>query len=96
MLYVDPATYRQPNDHRLWCHLASNVSLDELHDFAAKLGLRRSQFRPHPAMPHYDLAINVRSQAIQRRAIAVSGNDLARKCSKIFNGPDWPPIEEQR
>ncbi len=36
-------------------HLMSDESLIELHEFAARIGLKRSWFQPHPRHPHYDL-----------------------------------------
>lgn len=35
-------------------HLISTTSLDELHTFALRMGLRRSWFQEHPTHPHYD------------------------------------------
>ena len=55
ILIDEPFDYR--GDGVLWCHMVSDASLDELHAFAAKLGLKRSWFQPCPpkAVPHYDL-----------------------------------------
>lgn len=37
-----------------WSHLAA-TDLDELHDFAQRLGLWRSWFQNKPNRPHYDV-----------------------------------------
>lgn len=36
-------------------HLISDRSLDELHLFASKIGLKREWFQDKPGQPHYDL-----------------------------------------
>jgi len=43
-------------------------TLDELHDFAARLGLRRSWFQSRN-YPHYDVTISVRQRALRMGAI---------------------------
>lgn len=45
------------------CHLTADV-LDELHAFAASLGMRRSWFQDRSEYPHYDLTANRRAQAV--------------------------------
>jgi len=64
------------------CHLTTDGDLEELHAFAARIGLRRAWFQEHPKMPHYDLTpsrrvlalyegavfVEARQQAIQRRS----------------------------
>lgn len=55
ILIDEPFDYR--GDGVKWSHMVSDTSLDELHAFAAKLGLKRAWFQPCPphAVPHYDL-----------------------------------------
>ena len=36
-------------------HLGSDLSLDELHEFAQRIGLKRTWFQNHLKHPHYDL-----------------------------------------
>lgn len=36
-------------------HMMSDESLEELHEFAKKIGLKRHRFHNHPRHPHYDL-----------------------------------------
>jgi hypothetical protein len=57
---------------RLWCHLVSDTSYDELHTFAAALGVPRSSFQGD----HYDLPAEVRAIAIDHGAHVVSGREL--------------------
>ncbi len=52
---------------RQWCHLVAD-SLDELHEFAKSLGLKRSWFQSQASLPHYDVTIEVREVALSRGA----------------------------
>jgi hypothetical protein len=54
---------------KLWCHLVAD-SLEELHAFAARIGLRRSWFQDRASYPHYDVTTDVRERAIRSGAIA--------------------------
>jgi len=61
------------------CHLTTDSSLDELHAFAVRLGLRRSWFQQHPLAPHYDLTIGKRKTALVLGATFVPAREQARK-----------------
>ena len=52
----------------LMSHLEADT-LDELHEFAEKLGLRKSWFQDK-SIPHYDVSKSVRSKAIELGAVA--------------------------
>jgi hypothetical protein len=67
---VDEA--RWPWRGRRWCHLVSDESLDELHDFAARLGVPRRSFQGD----HYDLHEEGRARALQLGAVAVPSREL--------------------
>jgi hypothetical protein len=67
----------------LWCHMATDGSLDELHAFAAKIGLKRAWFQDHARVPHYDLRPGKRLLAVKAGAIQVSSVELAQKCRKV-------------
>ena len=58
----------------IMCHMMSDTSLDELHAFATRLGLRRSWFQNGSA-PHYDICKTKRRLAVQLGAIEVSTSD---------------------
>ncbi|WP_322038528.1 MULTISPECIES: DUF4031 domain-containing protein [Burkholderia cepacia complex] len=51
-----------------WCHLVAD-SLNELHDFAQQLGLRRSWFQERSIYPHYDVTVSVREKALMLGAL---------------------------
>lgn len=54
------------------CHMFSDsLELDELHQVAAAIGMRRTWFQPHASTPHYDLTASRRAAAIAAGAVAV-------------------------
>ncbi len=79
-VFVDALMSCVPNLAWRWdqsCHLfvAPATSLDVLHGFAAKIGMRRQWFQNPPgAMPHYDLTPGRRP-----RAIAAGAKPLSRE-----------------
>lgn len=67
-----------PPFHRGSCHLTIDGSADELHAFAARIGLRRSWFQEHPSAPHYDLTPRRRKAALLAGAVEVGAREQAR------------------
>ena len=67
-VYVDAAIWSWQG--LKWCHLLAD-DLDELHRFAALLGIKRASFQgpPKSATPHYDLTGYERSRAIALGAV---------------------------
>lgn len=59
------------------CHLMAD-SVEELHAFAARLGLRRSWFQPR-SRPHYDLTPAKRERALHLGAVFVPAKEQARR-----------------
>ena len=47
-------------------------TLPELHALAARIGLKRSWFQPHPLLPHYDLTPSRRIAAVGCGAVEVT------------------------
>ena len=76
---------RWPWRGRLWCHLVSDVSFDELHTFARSLGIARVAFQGD----HYDLHDGGRAAAIIGGAQPVPGRELVRSLAKagLRRGP---------
>jgi Protein of unknown function (DUF4031) len=66
-----PSHYR----HQRCGHLVSDRSLEELHEFASELGLRREWFQMK-SIPHYDLTGEVYELALERGAILVSSREI--------------------
>jgi predicted kinase len=56
----------------VWCHMATDGSFDELHEFAGRLGLRRGWFQ----RDHYDLPAHGRAAAVARGAEEVTTGEL--------------------
>ena len=57
---------------RQWAHLVSDTSYDELHGFAARLGIPRRAFQGD----HYDVPADLRERAIVLGAQTVTGREL--------------------
>jgi hypothetical protein len=57
--------------------MSCDGDIDELHRFARSLGLRRAWFQEHKRMPHYDLTVSKREQAIALGAVFVPARDQA-------------------
>ncbi len=67
---VDPAVWHWRG--QLWAHLVSDVSYDELHDFAAALGVPRRAFQGD----HYDIPASLRETALALGAQPVRAREL--------------------
>lgn len=71
-VYVDDLMACIPSANWRWnesCHLVAD-NLDELHAFAAEIGLRRAWFQQsRKGLPHYDLTPNRRIAAVRAGAI---------------------------
>ncbi len=69
-ILVDEAIW--PWRDRLWCHLVSDTSLDELHAFAEWIGVPRRGFQGD----HYDIPTEARLVAIEEGAIPSTGRQV--------------------
>lgn len=72
MIYVDEMRVCLRNKNWPYsqaCHMVAD-SIDELHRFAGRLGLRRSWFQ-NKTLPHYDLTIGMRVKAVKLGAIEI-------------------------
>jgi hypothetical protein len=72
-ILVDPAIW--PWRGRRWAHVVSDESYDELHEFAARLGIERRWFQGD----HYDLPEEHRERAIALGATPVPSRELVRR-----------------
>jgi len=72
-ILVDAAIWRWRG--RRWAHLVSDVSYDELHVFAADLGIPRRAFQGD----HYDVPEELRVLAVELGAVEVDGRVLVRR-----------------
>ncbi len=60
---------------RKWCHLVSDVSYDELHEFAGAAGIPRRGFQGD----HYDVPEEYRAGLIENGALEVESRELVRR-----------------
>jgi hypothetical protein len=58
-----------------WCHLVSDVSYDELHDFADLVGIPRRGFQGD----HYDIPQSYRQRMVDAGALIVESRELVRR-----------------
>lgn len=58
-----------------WCHLVSDTSYDELHDFAGRIGIPRRGFQGD----HYDVPEEYRDRLIEAGAEQVESRELVRR-----------------
>lgn len=70
MILIDPPLV--PSRGRLWSHLASDTSYDELHAFARDLGIPERGFD----RDHYDVPEEWYDEAVARGAVPVSSREL--------------------
>ncbi|MDT0397535.1 MULTISPECIES: DUF4031 domain-containing protein [Streptomyces] len=71
-VYIDPPTW--PGHGRLWSHLVSDLSYDELHAFADRMGVPRRAFE----RDHYDIPQLRYADAVHAGAVEVSSREVVR------------------
>ncbi|MCW2804930.1 MAG: hypothetical protein QOF52_1902 [Propionibacteriaceae bacterium] len=69
-VYIDSPDW--PGHGRLWAHMVSDTSYDELHDFAAALGIPPRAFE----RDHYDVIADRHSQALDAGAVLVTSREI--------------------
>ena len=78
-VYVDDAVTLWRGER--WAHLMADT-LDELHAFAARLGIPRRAFQDKTSGAHYDVTAQLRERAIALGAVVISRHadrDLVRR-----------------
>jgi Protein of unknown function (DUF4031) len=73
---------------RHWCHMVSDAGFEELHAFAAQLGIPRPRFQGD----HYDLPPHLRRQAVALGAREVGTRELTRRMA----GPRGERVRARR
>lgn len=68
--------YNRSSKNWRWGHAAhlfcdSPENLNELHEFAERLGLKRSWFQDQATLPHYDVTLTKRKNALTAGAVYV-------------------------
>lgn len=60
-------------------------SLEELHDFAKELGLKREWFQDHPRHPHYDLTTQrMRNKALRLGAQLADRREIVKTIKRCL------------
>jgi Protein of unknown function (DUF4031) len=77
-----------PLRFRQWCHMVSDTSFDELHAFAAGLGIPRHRFQGD----HYDLPSHLRVRAVAHGACEVTTRELTERMA----GPRGDRVRARR
>jgi hypothetical protein len=78
-VYVDEPMWEWRG--RRWCHLTADRT-SELHEFAARLGLRRAWFQSKPTRPwhdRYDLPHEFRDIALRMGAVPLSTRKMGER-----------------
>jgi hypothetical protein len=83
MILVDPIRWHHSPE---WCHMVSDESVEELHEFAATIGLKRKAFQS-TSCPHYDLRPSKRRLALSMGAQEVGMRDLVRRALRSRSTP---------
>lgn len=70
----------------VWCHMMTDGDIDELHNMAQAIKLKREWFQDDAMHnhPHYDLSETKRAAAIWLGAKPVSGAEMVKRCSALF------------
>ncbi|MFC4505880.1 MULTISPECIES: DUF4031 domain-containing protein [Streptomyces] len=71
-VYIDPPNW--PGHGRMWSHLVSDVSYDELHAFAEGLGVPARAFE----RDHYDVPSHRYADVVAAGAVEVSSREVVR------------------
>lgn len=67
-----------------WCHMWAD-SLEELHEIAKCIGMKRSWFQDKKRLKHYDLVPSKRALAIKYGAVEMSYVEWYKKNRSVFN-----------
>ncbi|MFJ3883558.1 DUF4031 domain-containing protein [Streptomyces sp. NPDC090077] len=75
-VYIDPPVW--PGHGRLWSHLVSDVSYEELHAFAADIGCPPRAFE----RDHYDVPSYRYADAVAAGAVEIGSKELVRRLTE--------------
>jgi len=82
MVYVDQLQECPPQDpaNKKWkyshyCHLWADT-IEELHQFAGSIKLKKAWFQDLPGFPHYDLTLRMRGAALANGALSAGRREL--------------------
>lgn len=84
-VYVDDLMTCIPNANWRWsksCHLIADT-VDELHVFARRIGMKRAWFQNGSRLPHYDLNENRRRIAVREGAVELDRRGFVDKTREL-------------
>jgi hypothetical protein len=84
-VYIDPPTW--PGHGRVWSHLVSDRSYDELHAFARRLGAPSRAFE----RDHYDIPSTSYPEAVRLGAVEIGSKELVRRLTEAGLRRRKPP-----
>ena len=70
--------------YKKWSHMWTDGDIEELHEFAEKLGLKRRWFQNKKRLPHYDLVPTKRAIALRMGARFIPLREWYKKL-KLMN-----------
>lgn len=73
-----------------YCYLIAD-SVDELHQFAVGLGLKREWFQAK-SMPHYDLVFGMRAAVRRAGAIEIDDKEIVNRLRKHRNERNFDSV----
>lgn len=79
MIYVDAAEWKKsPNGRKSYAHMVAD-SMEELHAFAERIGVKKHFFHRSKTAPHYDITSEQHSVAIAAGAQLVPSREVLAK-----------------
>jgi len=80
-VYVDD--YQAKYGRMVMCHMMADT-LEELHEMADKIGIKRKWFQDKPRFPHYDICKAKREMAIKNGAMEITSRGMILKFRERF------------
>ena len=85
MIYVDQPIYKKsPNGRKSYAHMIAD-NFEELHEFAAKIGVKKHFFHSKSLYKHYDITSDQHAIALENGAILLTDKaTLIEKCRALM------------
>jgi len=79
-IYIDKAEWvtKAKNPRKQYAHMISDTSLEELHFFAAQMGIKRHFFHQSRACKHYDISGEQIQKVLSAGAYEVSSKEIVK------------------
>lgn len=82
-VYVDPAVFMKPNGRKKYAHMTADT-LEELHTFAANVGVKKHFYHRGSRYPHYDITEIQREMIVNAGACEITSGELAKIAKKLY------------